>query len=111
MPATTEKTPLQSFTAQLWSEGADIEHEEQSSEITIDILNKYLAYNVKYGKMKGNTWGEILGGDRNYFKWMVMNTMNPATRTFSVLSSFLNESEKERAVENYAKAVASGRWN
>ena len=51
-------------------------------------LQRYLKYELKFGKYKGMTYEQVYIDDFNYFTYVVKN-MNKETKTYKVLSVLL----------------------
>jgi hypothetical protein len=68
--------------------------------VTEALLLKFLNYTCSYKKHKGSTYGQVMQHDYQYFLWMLTKAMNPATKTWGVLSCLLTEEERRGALEH-----------
>lgn len=62
-------------------------------DITQEVALKYLSYGCNYKKHKGTPWSDVIENDYNYFKWVIVHAMNRDTKTWKVLSTFIDASE------------------
>ena len=88
--SSTKKSKL----AQLIQKAKDTEQPEPveyKDEFTEEEIEKFLQYEVNFGKYKGKTWAYVYVHDSRYFKWAVYNTEMEKYRpkTYAVFNYFI----------------------
>jgi len=69
-------------------------------------ITRYLDYVCNYKKHKGESWRRVFTEDRPYFNW-VMTVMNPATKTYQVLSQLCDQKTTDKNRVNTAFKIQS----
>ena len=98
MPATKEATKACLDLRSKKENETPPESKQPDGPITIETVNKFLAYECGYKKHKGKTWRDVMEDDWNYFMWVLTKAMNPHTKTWAVLSTFLTPEERKAAI-------------